>query len=80
MEHLCTDCKHCKRHWLFGMHFATCESPQNKRTELVTGRKTYKFSKHADVQRTGDVGDCSDAGRWFEPKERRTIWMRVFGA
>lgn len=81
MENNCTQCKHAKRHWLFGWQFASCEAPQNKTTNLVTGLQVYRFSKYCDVQRSaGDVGDCATVGRWFEQKDRRTIWMRVFGA
>ena len=80
MEKTCKACKHAKRDLIFGWEFATCEAPQNKKINLVSGRHAYKFSKYAEVQRVGDLGDCGEAGRWFEQRHPRTTWLRVFGA
>lgn len=76
---LCRNCEHSRRHFVFGWEFATCEAPQNKRVNPVTGKQSYRYAKYCDVQRIGDVGDCAPVGRWFTPT-RKPVWMKALGA
>lgn len=75
---LCKDCEHSRRDLLRGWSFATCEAPQNKVIDPVSGKLEYRLWKYCDVQRTGDTGDCSKVGRWFTPT-RKPVWLKLLG-
>lgn len=66
---LCRDCKHAKRHWLFGWGMATCTSSFAKDTNRQTG-KTGQLS--CEVMRC--VGDCGKDGSLWKTRAQGRRW------
>jgi hypothetical protein len=69
----CEDCKHYKKDWLFGWFnsdLSTCEAPQNKKSDLITRKETYKYFKFCLVLRSVSLFDdmCGSEAKWFEDK------------
>jgi len=68
---LCIDCKyfvHSKANKFFSLPKPPeCLHPKNIETNLVTGRKHFKYSPDS-LRAELAVESCNKDGRWFEPK------------